>query len=95
MKASTGAVVFRRPVDRERPVFAKFPVDLFGDPAVAEALRDQIVGKIVLIGADLPEADRFLTPLSRCRPTRRPKGNGQIEHHRRGGTARYAGGAGA
>jgi adenylate cyclase len=70
----SGAVVFRRPIDRERPVFAKFPVDLFGDPAVAEALRDQIAGKIVLIGADLPEADRFLTPLSRLPPDRQVEG---------------------
>jgi adenylate cyclase len=69
----SGAVVFRRPVDRERPVFAKFPIDLFSDPAIAEGLRDQIAGKIVLIGADLPEADRFLTPLSRL-----PANNSQV-----------------
>jgi adenylate cyclase len=61
----TGAAIFRKPAFVDRPVFASFPVDLFGDPATAEAMRSAITGKIVLIGADLPEADRFVTPFTR------------------------------
>ena len=61
----TGAARFRRPALVDRPVFASFPVDLFGDPATAEALRSAVEGKIVLIGADLPESDRFVTPFTR------------------------------
>ena len=61
----SGAAVFRRPVDKERPVFLSLPVDLFADPATAAAFADQIAGRIVLIGADLPEADRFVTPVTR------------------------------
>ncbi len=60
----TGATVFRAPKFTDRPVFQSLPVDLFGDPATAAALASAIAGKIVLIGADLPEADRFTTPLS-------------------------------
>lgn len=61
----TGAAVFRRPALADRPVFASFPIDLFGDPAMAAAMAPAIAGKIVLIGADLPEADRFITPFTR------------------------------
>lgn len=61
----TGATVFRKPLLADRPVFASFPVDLFGDPATAAALAPMIAGKIVLIGADLPESDRFFTPFTR------------------------------
>ena len=61
----TGATVFRRPAFADRPVFASFPVDLFADPDAAEAFRSEIAGKIVLIGADLPESDRFVTPITR------------------------------
>ncbi len=61
----TGATVFRRPAFVDRPVFASFPIDLFADPATAAALAPAIAGKIVLIGADLPESDRFITPFTR------------------------------
>ncbi len=40
-------------------------MDLFGDPDTAAALKDAIAGKIVLVGADLPEVDRFITPFTR------------------------------
>ena len=61
----TGATVFRKPRLADRPVFAALPIDLFADPASAAALAPAIAGKIVLIGADLPESDRFVTPLTR------------------------------
>lgn len=61
----TGAARMRQPRAADRPVFASLEIDLFADPAVADALQSAIAGKIVLIGADLPEADRFITPLTR------------------------------
>ena len=67
-----GSAIFRKPLLADRPVFASLPVDLFGDPATAAALKDAIAGKIVLIGADLPEADRFITPFSRLSGTTTP-----------------------
>lgn len=60
-----GSAIFRKPQFADRPVFASLPVDLFGNAETAAALKDAIAGKIVLIGADLPEADRFITPFSR------------------------------
>jgi adenylate cyclase len=60
-----GSAMFRKPLLADRPVFASLPVDLFGDPDTAAALKDAIAGKIVLVGADLPEADRFITPFTR------------------------------
>nr|WP_310523535.1 adenylate/guanylate cyclase domain-containing protein [Polymorphobacter sp.] len=65
----TGAVVFRKPAFADRPVFASFPIDLFADPDAAAALAPAIAGKIILIGADLPEADRFITPFTRLSST--------------------------
>jgi adenylate cyclase len=41
------------------------PIDLFGDASTAAALKEAIAGKIVLVGADLPEVDRFITPFTR------------------------------
>lgn len=60
-----GSAIFRKPLLADRPVFASLPIDLFGDPEMAAALKDAIAGKIVLVGADLPEVDRFITPFTR------------------------------
>ena len=60
-----GSARLRRPQFADRPVFASLPIDLFGDAATAAALKDAIAGKIVLVGADLPEVDRFITPFTR------------------------------
>ena len=60
-----GSAIFRKPLLADRPVFASLPIDLFGNPETAAALKDAIAGKIVLVGADLPEVDRFITPLTR------------------------------
>ncbi|WP_372914616.1 CHASE2 domain-containing protein [Sandarakinorhabdus sp.] len=67
-----GSAIFRKPLLADRPVFASLPVDLFGDPDTAAALKDAIAGKIVLVGADLPEADRFITPFTRISGTTTP-----------------------
>jgi adenylate cyclase len=60
-----GSVRLRRAQFADRPVFASLPIDLFGDATTAAALKDAIAGKIVLVGADLPEVDRFITPFTR------------------------------
>ena len=70
--AFTGGVVFRKPAFTDRPVFASLPIDLFADPQTAAAFAAAIAGKIVLIGADLPESDRFITPLTRLTGTTTP-----------------------
>ena len=60
-----GSVDFRLPANAERPVFAKLPIDLFADPATAPLLADQVKGRIVLIGGDLPDRDQFEIPSTR------------------------------
>jgi adenylate cyclase len=67
-----GAAVFRKPALADRPVFASLPIDLFADPEAAAALAPAIAGKIVLIGADLPEADRFAVPFTRLTGVTKP-----------------------
>ena len=67
-----GSAIFRKPLLADRPVFASLPIDLVGDPATAAALKDAIAGKIVLVGADLPEVDRFITPFTRISGTTTP-----------------------
>tara|TARA_R110000782_G_scaffold78293_5_gene156066 strand:- start:54017 stop:55996 length:1980 start_codon:yes stop_codon:yes gene_type:complete len=59
-----GSIRYRLPADEERPVFASFPIDLFGDPAVASAFADQISGRHVLIGGDIVDIDQFETPMT-------------------------------
>ncbi len=68
----SGATVFKKPRLADRPVFASFPIDLFGDAQAALALAPAIAGKIVLIGADLPEADRFIVPFTRLSGDTKP-----------------------
>ena len=60
-----GSAIFRKPLLADRPVFASLPIDLFGNAETAAAMKDAIAGKIVLVGADLPEVDRFITPFTR------------------------------
>jgi adenylate cyclase len=69
-----GAIRFRMPLNSAvtaqdgtevREVFAKLPIDLFGDPATAPFLADQIRGAHVLIGGDIVDTDQFETPQTR------------------------------
>jgi len=59
-----GAVRFRKARAADRPVFDYLDIDLFADPATAAAFAPAIAGRIVLVGADLPEVDRFNTPFT-------------------------------
>lgn len=60
----TGSIRYRLPVNKERPAFASFPIDLFTDPATGAAFAGEIVGKHVLIGGDIVDIDQFETPMS-------------------------------
>jgi len=62
-----GAIRFREPLDPERPVFAKLPIQLFTGDFPVEALRDQVAGRYVLIGGDIFDVDQFETPSTRVR----------------------------
>ena len=43
------------------------PIDLFADAGTAPLLADQVRGRIVLIGGDLPDRDQFEIPSTRLR----------------------------
>ncbi len=60
-----GSVLFRQPVNPERPVFSTLPIDLFADPASAAMMANEVKDRFVLVGGDLPDQDRFATPMTR------------------------------
>lgn len=62
-----GSIRYRLPIDYERPVFDKLPVELIANPDLVEALRPQIEGRYVLIGGNIPDVDQFTTPASRMK----------------------------
>ncbi len=60
-----GGIRYRLPNFVDRPVFNVLPIDLFANPALAEAMRSQVAGKYVLIGGDISDIDQFQTPATR------------------------------
>ena len=58
-----GSILFRTPENVEYDVFLNLPIDLFAAPE-ASFLADQVRGKIVIIGADVPDNDQFDTALT-------------------------------
>ena len=60
-----GGIRYRLPKFADRPVFASLPIDLFADPALAQAMRSQVEGRYVLIGGDISDVDQFTTPATR------------------------------
>jgi adenylate cyclase len=58
-----GAIRYHVPTTTDVPVFDKFPIESFADPAIAEMLGSFIAGKHVLIGGDFVDRDRFETPV--------------------------------
>ncbi|MCL6698083.1 adenylate/guanylate cyclase domain-containing protein [Sphingomonas sp. NSE70-1] len=60
-----GSVEFRAPLNAERNVFSSFQIDLFADPATAPLFADQLRGRTVIIGGELPDRDQFEIPSSR------------------------------
>lgn len=69
-----GSILYRLPRDAERRVFESLPIDLFATPAGAAMLAPMVRGRIVLIGGDLPDEDRFTTPESRLADSSTPFG---------------------
>ena len=59
---------------KDIPVYDKFPIENFADPAIAEALTDFVKDRHVLIGGDFIDKDRFDTPVSRVQGTSGPDG---------------------
>lgn len=66
-RSHRGSIRYRLPVNSERNVFDKLPVELIANPDLLEALRPQIEGRYVLIGGDIPDVDQFTTPASRMK----------------------------
>ncbi|HEY0629772.1 MAG TPA: adenylate/guanylate cyclase domain-containing protein [Sphingomicrobium sp.] len=60
-----GSIDFRLPENSERLVFSSLPIDGFADPALAPMLANQVKGRVVLIGGDLPDIDQFEVPATR------------------------------
>ncbi len=61
--ANEGAIRYLVPASPDMPVFDKFPIESFADPATAEMLQAFIADKHVLIGGDFIDRDRFETPI--------------------------------
>lgn len=61
----SGSLLYRLPRETDRSVFGKFAIQLFADPALAEAFKSQIEGRYVLIGGVLTDIDQFDTPVTR------------------------------
>lgn len=59
-----GSVDFRLPATQQ-DVFASVPIDLLALPEVPELIADQVRGRIVMIGGDFPNIDRFEIPSTR------------------------------
>ncbi len=60
-----GSIDFQAPANPERLVFNALMIDNFADPALAPLLAEQVKGRIVLIGGDFPDRDRFEIPATR------------------------------
>lgn len=67
-----GSIDYRQPADRERPVFSSLPIDLFANADSAPVMREQVAGRYVFIGGDLPDVDQFDTPETRFTGTMTP-----------------------
>jgi len=67
-----GSLSYRRPAQRDEPIFAAIPIDsfandsLFAVPGAAELMARHISGRYVLIGGNIEDIDIFQTPLSRA-----------------------------
>jgi adenylate cyclase len=59
-----GSVRYRLTDDDAVPVFTSLPIQLFADPEMAATLASFIEGRYVLIGGDIVDIDRVITPLT-------------------------------
>ena len=67
-----GSLSYRRPAQRDEPIFAAIPIDtfandgLFAVPGAADLMAQQNRGRYVLIGGNIEDIDIFQTPLSQA-----------------------------
>ncbi len=59
-----GPIRYNRPKYEDRPVYSTLPIDLFTDPAVASSLAGEVKGRYVLVGGDIVDIDRLVTPMT-------------------------------
>lgn len=59
-----GPIRYNRPKYEDRPVYSTLPIDLFTDPAVASSLAGEVQGRYVLVGGDIVDIDRLVTPMT-------------------------------
>lgn len=68
-----GSIAYRTQLYQNEPVFLKLPIDMIAemgaDPLAAELIAPQIEGRYVLVGTDLADRDRFMTPFTRVNGT--------------------------
>ncbi len=64
-----GSIGYRVPkgfgTNDQRDVFNSLPIDLFASPEGAAMLANEVKGRHVLVGGDLPDLDQFDTPATR------------------------------
>ena len=64
-----GSIAYRVPkgfgTNDQRDVFNSLPIDLFASPEGAAMLANEVKGRHVLVGGDLPDIDQFDTPATR------------------------------
>src|SRR5271169_4534877 len=53
-----GSLRYRNAKFVNRPLYAEFPVDLFGQPFTASLFKRFIAGRYVLVGGDISDIDR-------------------------------------
>lgn len=57
-----GSLRFRNPKYLDRPLYAEFPIDMFGAPFTASLFKRFIAGRYVLVGGDISDIDRVANP---------------------------------
>lgn len=60
-----GSIAFRRSAYEGGFVFTQLPIDFIAEEGADEGFRELVEGRYVLIGSDIQDRDRFLTPISR------------------------------
>lgn len=70
----TGGLRFRRAKFVNRPLYAVFPIDLFGQPQTAALFKRFIAGRYVLVGGALSDIDRVGNPASALNLEKPPPG---------------------
>jgi adenylate cyclase len=68
MPGYDGAIRYRLPASDDQRVFSSLPIDTFVNPDIVPALKPAVEGRYVLIGGDIVDFDRVVTPISSWMP---------------------------